>query len=86
VESFEGAVADLLRGTPIENNADELVRLRKLPPEEQLEVGFVLHEAMLQKKHPNGFKDGRLAGVRSVADARRFLDQSRSPPRLVRYT
>jgi hypothetical protein len=80
VEGFEGAVADLLRGTAIENNADELVRLRKLPPEEQLEVGFVLHEAMLHKKHPNGFKGGRLAGVRSVADARHFLDQSLDAP------
>ena len=78
MEGFEGAVADLLRGTAIENNADELVRLRKLPPEEQLEVGIVLHEAMLQKKHPNGFKDRRIAGVRSVADARWFLDQGRS--------
>jgi hypothetical protein len=76
VEGFERAVADLLRGTAIENNADELVRLRKLPPEEQLEVGFVLHEAMLQRKHPNRSKDERLAGVSSVADARRFLDQS----------
>ena len=78
MEGFEEVVADLLRGTAIENNEDELVRLRKLPPEEQLEVGLVLHETILQKKHPNRYRNERLAGIRSVADAQRFLDQGQS--------
>ncbi len=79
MEGFEVVVADLLRGTAIENNKDELVRLRKLLPEEQLEVAVVLHEAMVQEKRSdNGGGNARLAEVRSVADARRFLDQSRS--------
>lgn len=76
MEGFEGVVADLLRGTAIENNEDELVRLRKLPSVEQLEVSLVLHEAMLQKKHPNRFWNDRLVGIRSVAEARSFLDQT----------
>jgi hypothetical protein len=62
MEGFEGAVEDLLRGTAIENDEDELARLRRLPLEKQLEVGLILHEAMLQKKHLNGFRNGRLAG------------------------
>jgi hypothetical protein len=35
---------------------------------------------MLQEKRPNGVRKGRLVGVRSVADARRFLDQDRGSP------
>ena len=80
MRDFEKPVADLIRSTAIEDNEVELARLRKLSLEEQLEVGFVLHEAMLQEKRPNGVRNGRLAGVRSVVDARHFLDQSRGSP------
>ncbi len=85
MRGFEKPVADLIRGTAMEDNEVEQARLRKLPLEEQLEVGIVLYEAMLQEKRPNGVRngvrDGRLAGVRSIADVRRFLDdQSRSSP------
>jgi hypothetical protein len=80
MRGFEKHIADLIRGTVIEDNEVELARLRKLSLEEQLEVSFVLHEAMLQEKRPNGVRNRRLAGVRSVADARRFLDQSRGSP------
>ena len=77
MSGFDKSVADLISGTAIEGDESELARLRKLPFEEQLEVGIVLHEAMLQKKHSDtGGSNARLAGVRSVADARRFLDQS----------
>ena len=80
MRGFEKPVADLIRGTVIEDDEVEVALLRKLPLEEQLEVGFVLHEAMLQEKRPNGVRNERLVGVRSVADARRFLDQSRGSP------
>jgi hypothetical protein len=73
MRGFEKAVADLIRGTPIEDDEEELALLRKLPLEEQLEVGFVLHEAMLQEKRSKGVGNRRLVGMRSVADARRFL-------------
>ena len=80
MRGFEKPVADLIRGTAIEDDEVELALLRKLPLEEQLEVGFVLHEAMLQEKRPSGVRNGRLAGVRSVVEAQRFLDQSRESP------
>jgi hypothetical protein len=77
MRGFEKSVADLICGTAIEDDEEELALLRKLPLEEQLEVGFVLYEAMLQEKRPNGVRSERLVGGRSVADARRFLEQSR---------
>jgi hypothetical protein len=82
VRGFARPVADLIRGTAIEGDEVELARLRKLPLEEQLEVGIVLHEAMLQEKRSDngGGENARLARVRSVADARRFLDRSRVTP------
>jgi hypothetical protein len=77
MRGFEKPVADLIHDTAIEEDEVELARLRKLSLKEQLEVGFVLHEAMLQEKRPNGVRNERLAGVRSVAEAQRFLDQNR---------
>jgi hypothetical protein len=77
VRGFDKPVADLIRSTAIEGDEVELARLRQLPLKEQLEVGIVLHEAMLQEKRSEEVGNERLAGVRSVADARRFLDQSR---------
>ena len=77
MRGFEKAVADLFRGTPIMDDEVELAQLRMLPLEEQLQIGLVLHEAMLQEKRSKGVGNGRLVGMRSVADARRFLEQSR---------
>ena len=66
-------IADLIRGTAIENDEHELAQLRRLPLEEQLEVGIVLRTAMLQEKDHAESRDGRLEKVRSVADAQRIL-------------
>jgi len=41
--------ADLISGTAVEKDEVELARLKKLPPREQLEIGFILREAMLQE-------------------------------------
>ncbi len=78
MRGFDKPVADLIRGTAIEDDEVELARLRQLPLEEQLEVGIVLHEAMLQEKRSEETRNARLAGVRSVADARRFLDHQKT--------
>jgi hypothetical protein len=76
MSGFDKSVADLISGTPIEGDESELASLRKLPFEEQLEVGVVLHAALLQKKlSDHGAGNARLAGVRSVTDAVRYLDQ-----------
>jgi hypothetical protein len=77
MRGFAKPVADLIRSTAIESDEVELAQLRKLPLREQLEVGIVLYEAMLQQKRSEEAGNERLAGVRSVEDARRFLDQSR---------
>ena len=77
MRDFAKPVADLIRSTAIESDEVELARLRKLPLREQLEVGIVLYEAMVQQKRSEEAGNERLAGVRSVEDARRFLDQSR---------
>ncbi len=69
-------VADLIRGTAVENNELELAELRKLPLVEQIEVGIVLRTAMLQRKdHPES-PNGELGEVSCVAEARRLLDKS----------
>jgi hypothetical protein len=78
VRDLPKPVADLIRGTAIASDEVELARLSKLPLEEQLEVGIVLYEAMFQEKRSsNGGGNPTLAGVRSVAAARIFLDRSR---------
>lgn len=74
MEKFVEVFADLISGTSVEKDEVELARLRKLPPKEQLEIGFVLREAMLQEKTSPDLRQARLAGVRNVEDARRFLD------------
>ena len=66
-------LAHLLTGTAVENNKLELAQLRKLPPKEQLEVSLVLREAMRQGEFPPEFRRERLARVRTVEEARRFL-------------
>ena len=84
MRGFEKAVADLFRGTAIEDDEVELAQLRMLSLEEQLQIGLVLHEAMLQEKYPHGIGNERLSRVRSIADARRFLlEQSWGSPRLL---
>jgi hypothetical protein len=80
VRGFAKPVADLIRSTAIEGDEVELARLRKLTLNEQLEVGIVLYEAMLQQKRSEEVGNKRLAGVKSVEAARRFLDQSRGTP------
>ena len=71
-------VADLIRGTAIASDEVELARLSNFPLKEQLEIGIVLYEAMLQEKRPdNGGSNPTLAGLRSVTDARAFLVRSR---------
>ncbi len=70
-------VTDLIRGTPMENDERELTRLRELPPKEQVEVGIVLRTAMMQEESPKA-QNERLARVRSVEDARRFLSEGPS--------
>jgi hypothetical protein len=80
MRGFEKPVADLIHGTAIADDEVELTLLRELPLEEQLEVGFVLHEAMLQEKRSSGVGNGRLVGVRSIVEAQRFLEQSRGFP------
>jgi hypothetical protein len=77
MRDFAKPVADLIRSTAIESDELELAQLRKLPLREQLEVGIVLYEAMLQQKRSKEAGNERLAGVRNVEEARRFLDQSR---------
>ncbi len=74
-ESEKKIVADLIRGTAVENNELELAKLRKLPLKEQIEVGIVLRTAMLQgKAHPEPL-NGELGKVSYVAEARRLLDK-----------
>ena len=71
-------VADLIRGIPMENDERELTRLRELPPKEQVEVGIVLRTAMMQGEESPKVQNERLAGVRSVEEARRFLSEGPS--------
>ena len=73
MEDFTQVITHLLSGTAVEKNALELARLRKLPPNEQLEVGIVLREAMLQEEIPPERRQERLVKIRNVEDARRFL-------------
>lgn len=78
MRDFEEAVAALVRDTAVENDETEQARLKRLPLEEQLEIAFVLHEAMRQASLPNGARNEKLSGVRSIADARRVLDSGES--------
>jgi hypothetical protein len=77
MRKHEKHLMELIRGTAIENNEAELARLRKLPQKEQLEVGMVMYAAMNQEKLPSRLRDEKLAKVRSVVDAQRFLDSSK---------
>ena len=71
-------VADLISGTAVENNELELAKLKELPLEEQIEVGIVLRTAMLRgQDHPEP-RNGEFEEVRSVAEARRLLDDKAS--------
>ncbi len=78
MEGFAEVFAYLISGTAVENDEVELTRLRKLPPKEQLEVGIVLREAMLQEKISPDLRQARLAEVRNVEDARSFLNRGES--------
>jgi hypothetical protein len=78
MREHEKHLMELIRGTAIENNKAELTHLRKLPPREQLEVGMVMYAAMHQKKTPSRLRNEKLAEVRNVVDAQRFLDSSRA--------
>lgn len=64
---MEKALVDVLRGTVVENDEDELARLRKLALHKQIEVGFVLRAAMFEDKA------SKLKEVRCVDDALRYL-------------
>jgi hypothetical protein len=67
------SVAELIRGTALENNELELAKLKRLPLEEQVEVGIVLRTAMLRgREHPEPH-NGELGEVQSVAEAQRLL-------------
>lgn len=77
MRDFEEAVAALVRDTAIENDETEQAQLKRLSLEEQLEIAFVLHEAMKQARLPNGARNERPSGVRSIADAQRVLDSNR---------
>jgi hypothetical protein len=77
MREHEKHLMELIRGTAIENNEAELTRLRKLPPREQLEVGMVMYEAMHQEKASSRLRNEKLAEVRSVVAAQRFLDSSK---------
>jgi hypothetical protein len=77
MEELAKSVTELIRGTAVENNELEMVKLRELPLEEQIEVGIVLRTAMLRgKDHPES-RNGELGEVRSVAEAQRLLDQAK---------
>ena len=69
----KAAVLELLRGTAIENDEAELAQLKKLPLEEQIEVGFVLRAATFEYRNSKQGEISKLARVRSVDDALRFL-------------
>jgi outer membrane protein TolC len=88
MRDIERAITVLIRDTAVENDEAELARLRNLPPEEQLEVGMVLHEAMRQATTvPNGYVNERLLRVRSVAAAQQYLLAPEvSAPVLIHYS
>ncbi len=88
MRDIERAITVLIRDTAVENDEAELARLRNLPPEEQLEVGMVLHEAMRQATVPNSsYVNERLLRVRSVAAAQEYLlAPEASAPVLIRYS
>jgi hypothetical protein len=88
MRDIERAITVLIRDTAVENDEAELARLRNLPPEEQLEVGMVLHEAMRQATVPNSsYVNERLLRVRSVAAAQQYLlAPESSAPVLMRYS
>ena len=73
MRDIERSVTVLIRDTAVENDEAELARLRNLPPQEQLEVSLVLHEAMRQATIPNLYANERLLRVRSVAAAQQYL-------------
>jgi hypothetical protein len=75
MEGFAEVVRDLISGTAVEKNELELARLRALPPDEQLEVGIVLREAMLRRKFSPDRRQNRLVSVKNVEDARNFLER-----------
>jgi hypothetical protein len=78
VEEVAELLAELLRGTVVENNELELNWLRKLSPKEQLEVGIVLREAMQQGKISPELRQERLGRVRTVEEALSYLNSSES--------
>jgi hypothetical protein len=78
MREHEKHLMELIRGTAIENNKAELTRLRKLPPRKQLEVGMVMYAAMNQEKLPSRLQNEKLAEVRSVVAAKRFLYSSKA--------
>jgi hypothetical protein len=88
MRDIERAITVLIRDTAVENDEAELARLRNLPPEEQLEVGMVLHEAMRQATVANSsYVNERLLRVRSVAAAQQYLlAPEASAPVLMRYS
>jgi hypothetical protein len=72
--AIESSVEELLSGTAVQDDELELARLRKLPLDEQLEIGIVLREARRQEKLPPELRQERLARVSNVKDARSFLE------------
>jgi hypothetical protein len=88
MRDIERAITVLIRDTAVENDEAELARLRNLLPEEQLEVGMVLHEAMRQATVPkSSYVNERLLRVRSVAAAQEYLfAPEASAPVLMRYS
>lgn len=76
MEELAKSVTELIRGTAIENNELELAKLKRLPLEEQVEVGIVLRSAMLRgREHPEP-GNGELGVVSSVAEAQHLLDKA----------
>jgi hypothetical protein len=85
MEEVAELLAELLRGTGVENNELELNRLSKLSPKEQLEVGLVLREAMQQGKMSPEHRQAKLMRVRTVEEALSYLNSSESDKCSTRY-
>jgi hypothetical protein len=77
-EEFAEVLADLIRGTAVEEDALEVAKLRKLSPDEQLEVSIVLWEAMQQKNCSPELRQESLARVRTIEQALGYLNSSES--------
>ena len=85
MEGFAEIVSDLISGTAVEKNDLELSRLRALPPDEQLEVGVVLHEAIQQESLSPGLRQERLMRVRTIEQALVYLSSSESDEYSIDY-